>query len=361
MKTFVNIAVVLSAIAVLSCAGIAQADDFHWLTNTQSPPVTLVGDQEETMQPPCCTLGCDTEGCESCYDPCGPCCANSLGCDGYPCRGIVGFAGLDSFKGVSDGSFEGNFGTVAGLNAATPVPVWEDYGVNWQLGVSYGVYDFDGWGWASSDRISTQQQIFVTTGFYHKANDDRRLSYGIVYDWMFNDNWGIYGVSPTLSQWRGQIEYSLSGCNAVGVWGCVSDRYSVQTVSQTSIRNAAVNQANIFWHHKFEMGADSWLWIGVPERYSLSRVGSLGDWMVGANLQAPLSDRLALYANGSYFHPTATAGADAAMSSGYDVSIGLAWYFGRHAVSHSINGACGLPYMPMANNSNFLVDQNHRF
>jgi len=29
----------------------------------------------------------------------------------------------------------------------------------------------------------------------------------------------------------------------------------------------------------------------------------------------------------------------------------------RSAVSHSINGACWLPYMPVANNSTFLVDQ----
>ena len=49
------------------------------------------------------------------------------------------------------------------------------------------------------------------------------------------------------------------------------------------------------------------------------------------------------------------------MSQGYDVSMGVAWYFGHRAVSHAINGDCGLPYMPVANNSNFLVDQNFSF
>ena len=38
--------------------------------------------------------------------------------------------------------------------------------------------------------------------------------------------------------------------------------------------------------------------------------------------------------------------------------MGVVWYFGRNAVSHSINGKCWTPYMPMANNSNFLVDEN---
>ena len=29
--------------------------------------------------------------------------------------------------------------------------------------------------------------------------------------------------------------------------------------------------------------------------------------------------------------------------------MGVVWYFGRHAGSQSINGACWLPYMPVAN------------
>ena len=38
------------------------------------------------------------------------CC--DLGCDQCPPYGIVGLVGLDAFKGVSDGQFEDNFGTV---------------------------------------------------------------------------------------------------------------------------------------------------------------------------------------------------------------------------------------------------------
>ena len=44
-------------------------------------------------------------------------------------------------------------------------------------------------------------------------------------------------------------------------------------------------------------------------------------------------------------------------ATGYDVGMGVVWYFGHHAVSHSLNGACGLPYMNVANNTSFLVDQ----
>ena len=48
------------------------------------------------------------------------------------------------------------------------------------------------------------------------------------------------------------------------------------------------------------------------------------------------------------------------VDSGYDIGAGFVFYFGRSAVSQSVNGACGMPYMPVANNSNFLVEQNYR-
>lgn len=361
MKKLVRQVAMALAVAVGCQAGVALAQDFYWTGDTKA--TTTVG-AEKAIAPgqstysscgPTCGLGAP---CESRCDP-----GAMLGCDTCPRYGIVGFAGLDSFKGVSDGFLPSNFGAVTGLNAAVPVPGLSDYGIGWQLGMSYGIYDFDG-------RVSfvnpahSQQQVFVTTGFFHKAEGDRRLSFGIVYDWMINDEWGDVATSPTLGQWRGQVEYALSGSNAVGVWGCLRDRGTTQFVNTIfgplDASNRAISQVNLFWHHKFDAGADSYLYVGIPERDRLDAAegGSLGDLTIGASLQVPLSERLALYANGSYFRPSASAGPAAAIEAGYDVSLGVAWYFGGHAVSHSINGACGLPYMPMANNSNFLVDQS---
>jgi hypothetical protein len=347
MKTFVRTVMLLLAAGAVCQAGLALAADFQWIPEGAAS-TTLVGEEKvaATGQAPCAESSC-----------CGDSCC-SLGCDPWPCRGIVGFAGLDAFKGISDGDHPSNFGGVTGLNASIPVPGLSDYGIGWQLGMSYGVYDL--YGSAAGDNpAQSQQQIFLTTGFFHKAQGDRRLSFGLVYDWMINNNWGEEQVSPTLGQWRGQVEYAVSGSNAFGLWGCVRDHSSAQYVVGTgTVSNRAISQVNLFWHHKFETGADSWLWAGMPERERLSGDGSLGDWMIGANLQVPLSDRLALYANGSYFRPSQSAGAQAAVESGLDVGMGVVWYFGGHAVSHSINGARGLPYMPVANNSTFLVDQN---
>ena len=39
--------------------------------------------------------------------------------------------------------------------------------------------------------------------------------------------------------------------------------------------------------------------------------------------------------------------------------MGVVWYFGGMPSAIRSTASAGLPYMPMANNSNFLVDQNH--
>jgi hypothetical protein len=342
----------------------AMSEEFHWVS-AASQPAAPVNDLKSIAPEPaagaaCCPLPCPGAACGD-----GAC--SNLGCDPCPNYGIVGSFGVDSFKGVSDGDYQSNFGAVTGLNAALPVPALRNYGIGWQLGLSYGVYDFDGRDSSYAHQDQCQEQIFVTTGFFHKAEGDHRLSFGLVYDWMINNNWGEYATAPTLGQWRGQIEYALSGCNAFGVWGCLRDLRSHQRTYDAYgfpifVETRGVDQVNFFWHHKFDAGVfdagtDSWLWVGFPDKGSLSGDGSLGNWMIGARVEVPLSERLALYANGSYFHPTAAAGAEASISSGFDVSMGITWYFGRNACSHSINGACGTPYMPVANNSTFLVDQ----
>ena len=218
VRTFVRYAMMLWAVTAMCQAGAVLAADLH-KPSGGGQSAALADDPPPATEPaPCPSCGepsCCEESCESC------CC--DLGCDECPRAGIVGFVGLDSFKGVSDADWPSNFGAVTGVNASRPVPGLRDYGIAWQLGISYGVYDFDGSASGPSPAQS-QQQIFVTTGFFHKAEGDRRLSFGLVYDWMFNNNWGVDQLAPTMGQWRGQVEFAVSGCNAFGAWGCVRDR-----------------------------------------------------------------------------------------------------------------------------------------
>lgn len=361
MKTFVRHAVALLALTAVCQGRLALAEDYYRVSG-DGQSATLVGDQKAVEQgspicnpcnlPPCCEEAC-AEGC-GCGGRSGCCC--DLGCDECPPIGIVGSVGFDSFKGISDFTLPSNFGVVTGVNAGAPMPGLSEYGFGWQTGISYGIYDFDG----RIDGLhsaSSQQQTFVTTGFFRKAHGDQRLSFGIVYDWMFNTDWGIVANDPTLGQWRGQVEYALSGCNAVGVWACQRDLGSVQQVDGFLVSDRAISQVNMFWHHKFECGSDSWIWFGIPDHGRYNGDGSLADWTFGVTLQAPITDRMALYANASYLHPSDAAGAAGAVEAGYDVSMGVAWYFGGSARSNKINGSCWTPYMGVANNSTFLVEQ----
>jgi hypothetical protein len=368
MRTSVRLALTLLAITVACQAGLALAENYSFISGS-APATAPAGAEKATAQgqsdcTSCCPTACGQEascGCGSC-DPCNC----QLGCEENCKRfGIVGFAGFDSFKGISDDLGPSNFGVVSGLNTGVLLPGLDQYGFGWQTGLSYGVYDFDGaTQFINNSNPHSQQQIFVTTGFFRKAKADQRVSFGLVYDWMINDQWGDTGISPTLGQWRGQIEYAFSGCNAVGLAGTIRDRtaqnalrFDDEDVALVSTR--AINQVNLFWHHKFNSGADSNVWIGVPEDDRLNGDGSLLAWTIGASVQVPLSQRLALYANAAYFHPSAAAGIEAQNDSGYDIGMGVVWYFGAgKARSRTINGSCSDPYMPVANNSNFLVDQN---
>jgi hypothetical protein len=312
--------------------------------------------------------GCVSCDPQACGDPCGNACGGcGTGCGGRNCGcpdcdecpriGVVGLLGFDSFRGVSDGDYQSNFGLVTGANLGIPVPVLNEMGLGWQLGATYGIYDWDGR--TTANRSDTQQQTFITTGIFRKGFDGRRLSFGLVYDWMANSNWGYQAVAPTLGQWRGQAEYAMSNCNALGVMGTLWDRQSLQTLPNVTVLNRPVNQLAFFWHHKFAKGADSRLWFGFfPDNLRLNGDGSLYDTGFGGDLTVPLTSRLALYANFQYVHPSAAAGSAGSIENSYNVGMGLVFYPGRNARSRNINGGCWMPYMPVANNSTFLVDQS---
>jgi hypothetical protein len=277
--------------------------------------------------------------------------------------------GFDSFKGISDSPGVSNFGAVTGFNGAWLLPGEAgDRGLGLQLGMTYGVYDWDGrvaptyGGYpVVVSEAKAQQQTFVTVGFFRKADECHPLSFGVVYDWMFNDGWGVFATSPTLGQWRGQAEWAFSDQNGVGVYGCVRDLPSTSALVgptfPVAVTTRGVSQVNLFWHHKFDYPAESWLWVGCPQNDRLNGDASLYAWIIGAAMQCPITDNLALYGNAEYAHPSAAAGAIASAESAWNVSAGVLWYFGGGAHTHALNGEKWMPYMPVANNSTFLVDQ----
>ena len=298
-----------------------------------------------------------------------------LKCDGDDCPQFecYWFSGVDSFKGVSDGNYDANSGLFTGLNSGFALPVLCKYGIGGQAGMSCGIYDLAGR--ASQSDVSPgqdQQQVFVTAGIFRRADANCPISAGIVYDWMFDNNFGGYGAAPTLGQLRGQIAYDLNDCNEVGVWGT----YRGQSFGNSFGANGyplefrAVDQVDLFWHHKFgECGADGRLYVGLPTADRLTQTntgfssagfgGKPGSVIMGANCEAPLNDRLSLFANGTYMAPDQAAGATAAAQETWNFSFGINVYLGRsRSRCPTVAGNSFLPYLPVANNGSFLVDTN---
>jgi hypothetical protein len=303
-------------------------------------------------QSPICTQ-CEDGSCDACRNVV----SNTLGCQDCPRFGFEAFELFDTFRGPPEGTGPSNFGEVTGLNAA--MPAYEPWGIGWQLGASYGLYDFSGRPAPATQLTGAQQQIFVTTGFFRRAKSGQHLSFGFVHDWMVNNNYSQFALSPTLSQWRGQVEWAFSGRNSLGLWGTFHDKSYIGDRPDNHNQFRAISQINAFWHHKYALGADTWLRIGMPLSQQFVGNGLAGSAIVGATAQVPLNERLALYANAMYMAPNTAPGPNGASRDAYNISMGIAWYPGRNARTPTVGGGCWMPYLPLGNNSNFLVDTIH--
>jgi hypothetical protein len=179
---------------------------------------------------------------------------------------------------------------------------------------------------------------------------------------MINDAYGAFATSPVLSQFRGQMGYVISDWNELGVWSAMHDRGDGKEVTiagvPTSLSYRAVDQYNFFWHHNYDSGADSWLWMGFLENEKVGGLGRLGEFTLGARMQVPLTERVALYAEAEYMRPTAAPGPGASMENAYSVGFGLAFFPNGSSKNRTVAGSCWMPVLPVANNGTFLVDTN---
>jgi hypothetical protein len=295
-------------------------------------------------------------------------------CDDDCCSrlNIAAFNSMDSWRGPADGSYQSNFGTVTGFNAGTPLPYLAGLGIGGQFGASYGVFDWAGRQSNGTERQNQpQQQVFVTTGIFHRATDGRRLNWGVGFDWMINRNYGLLAQSPTVGQWRAMVGYNVNAWNEIGMWGAASQMNDTRiydglaptiTVPGTVVFYRPRSQANLFWHHKYAFGGDTNLWVGLSEQPRLGERGSQTPFILGGSMNIPLSPSLALY--GSYTYVTSSFAGANAIASENDISnitLGMAWYPGAKARSTTVAGRCWAPYLPMANNGNFFNDTNIRF
>jgi hypothetical protein len=274
--------------------------------------------------------------------------------------GIVTYYGYETFRGIPDGGWA-NYGAHAGANLGFRLGrLTEATGIHAQAGANIGVFNWSGNDYRMFRQDDPQTQGIGTYGLYRRADAENRWIGALVHDWMLNNNFGVFGMNPTISQLRAQLGYAVSDWDEIGVWGAVGvteDSRDVPGFGETTWR--AIDQLSAFWHHKWEYGADTVIWVGVPERSRITGDGSLGDYYVGARVDAPLNDRIAGYAHVTYMHPSAHIGPSAAQEDEWSFIIGLAWYPRRDSRAPTVAGHAWQPLMPVATNGLFMVDTDN--
>ncbi len=269
----------------------------------------------------------------------------------FPVGGDFSLA-LDSFRCLPDGSWGGNMGGYAGLNLAYAIP--KAFGIGVQVGGSYGAYDFEGRG--SNFHREVQTEAFVSAGVFRVTPEASGVNAGVVYDWLHNEDAGVLNLSPTMSQIRGQIGYLIRKSNEVGLWGSYAlDTDHLPYAQDYIISFKAISQANVFWRYIFKNSGETMVWGGVPYgRGLMFEGGSPGSFILGSSFKAPITRYLNLQAYAAYMGARRDTGDIEANNYGFNIGFALTCSFGGRK-------AGARPYLPLANNSNFMVDTNLSF
>lgn len=276
--------------------------------------------------------------------------------------GVSAFIGVDNFRGIPDADAGDNSGALFGFNVATPLPYLKECGIGFQLGGSYGAYDFAGRAHTRHNK-AIQSQGFVTAGFFFRPQQCTPLSLGITYDWMFNQNYSLYAESPTLQQVRGQLAYYVTSSDEIGVWGTydvakVHKVYEHRTFDYR-ITYRPISQANFFWRHLFSGGVETTAWAGLPTRNRLNQEHSKrpGKFIVGCEITVPFLDSWALIGRACYMQPGTKRGALGSKEYTSNIAINLVYFLGGNSACGEKNASpAWMPYLPVANNSTFFAD-----
>lgn len=258
--------------------------------------------------------------------------------------------GVDNFRSLPEGSFEGNMGGYGSFNLKAPL----GQAFFLQIGGSYGVYDWAGRSSTpSKNSKEMQQQGFGTGAFSYETPDYSGINFGIAYDGMWNKSFGLFATDPYLGQVRGQIGYLFRGGNEIGAWGTFNVDTAHKSSEQTPLQFHAVCQANLFWCHNFKNKAYLMFWGGTPYRKGLMYKSQRpGRYLCGARFDIPLTHSLSL--NGHAAYMGAISAPDGIESRNYasNICFALTYAFGKRRMQKS-------HYMEIADNSNFIVDTNH--
>jgi len=263
--------------------------------------------------------------------------------------GIQLFLGADAWAARLDDDDWNNFGARLGINNSFALT---QGGLNGQFGMSYGVYDW--MGHEQGDSRQDEDQVFTTIGVYRRAAPSygESLTYGVVWDYMNDDKVGEeHNQSIDLHQIRWRAGYATSEQNEFGLWGTfrLGQNESYLTTGLGLISVHAADQVSAYWEHYYDGGARMTAYLGW--------LSAPGELVVGLNGEVPITERMAMYGLFAFGKPStgpgdvAPNGTNQSYSEAYwNIGAGIVVYLRGYA-----GGKDGLPLMPVADNSTFMV------
>ena len=271
----------------------------------------------------------------------------------------------DTFRSLPEGSWINNDGAYVALNIGFPLPYLQCYGLGGQFGSSWGAYDWNGRESSPfGNRRAAQQQVFLTTGFFWKTTCASGINLGVVYDWMFNKYFGAFGVQVDMAQVRYQAGFLWDCSDEFGIWGANPVHTAERMPGGDLAQFRGINQINLYWQHNFENCAYTMLWVGLPYGGLRPAEGPVpkhyrsGQFVAGARMGAPLTSAFSIEGHASYMHPTTTFIHEQSQDYAFNVTIGITYSFGGAGLCDDYGVR---PYLPLADNSSFIVDTNKNY
>jgi hypothetical protein len=329
----------MKRLALSLVAAIALAGGFSHTSSAYDWTI-LNGASEDvyasTTRLPLVAIG-DCTGDAGCFDACDDC-----GCDcvGNWYDNTLVFAAADGWRNAGDFFLPSSFGFRTGYNIGHRL--LGDSPIRGQIGASFGLYDLNG---RTVGGSGAEQQIFLTGGIYKRSDicAGDPISWGVVYDYMDDNNWGFAGTNVSVGQVRSIFGYAWDEANEFGVWAAFRAQDDAADIGDVR----AQDQVNGFWHHNWDFGGDTTIYSGWADDPGVATVGFFG--------QAPLSCNTAVFGGANYVISERSNGFEAEVTDIWNVSFGLVYYFGGKAENLSVSGNQGLPLLPVADNGTFAI------
>ncbi len=235
------------------------------------------------------------------------------------------FFGIDGSKQTQDFGVNAHVGSQASLNWGVPlVPEW---GIGGQIGTNFTAHANAVQVLELLGETKDRQQSYTTIGLFQRIGGSGRsiagrIGWGVAWDYLNQDYYDDFD----LNQWRLRGTYGLTDRDEVGIHAAIRGGGDDGIFgSATPVTLRPITQGYGFWRHFWATGAQTTFWAGASEGHGENNAvtGPADDkdnqFLFGADVLMPLSDRLAIYGEANFMMPVDTGTVDAFLGVQYYV------------------------------------------